>query len=800
MKKLFINSIFRGFRKKVSFTLINIIGLSIGLASSIIIFLWVTHENSFDTFHKKHDNIYRLMSYGTKYMVEGYYGAPFPLADAMKKELPEIKQSLRFIYPRQLNFKYEDKKFIENKGVIVDSTFFDLFSFELIQGNPKLVLREPYTIVICEDMAKRYFGNENPIGKVLEMGNKAFTVNGLVKNIPKNSSINFEFAIPLIHWEKEKGYPTNLWGMFMAHTFIELPSNVNIREVENRLTEIALNHECPQVKDGGVVFKLQPLSEIHLDAKHTYFLSYMDIGSKKTVIIFTSIALMLLFLATINYINLTTADSDEKSKEIGIKKILGSSRKSLINHIYIEGLIAIFIAFDLALLLIEMILPMFNNLTGRDFVFSDLLKDSFGLFIIGIFITTWLLAGSYPAFYLSSLKTNKIINTGNKSNQSNSIFRKILVVFQFCISIVLIICSLVIYKQMHYIKSKDIGFDIKNIIHVPLKGNFANNFFQIKNRLQDNPSIEMVSAQDYLWAVESNRTTGIHWEGKSEEDRRDMLIPEVDFDYMKLLGMEIIEGRNFNSKYRTDSNNAYILNETALLKTGISEPIGKNFWVVKNSKWVKGEIVGIAKNVHFNSLREEIEPLVMSILTKPENNTTFGIVLIKFKPNQPKQAINAVKSVWEETNPNIPFEYSYLEETYKNLYSDENKASKVILSFSLLAILISCLGLFGLTSFMIDKRTKEIGIRKANGASSSNIVFMFISEFIKLIFIAYIIAVPIAYYFMNNWLERFAFKTKMGVMIYIIAIAIVLLISCLSIIFKAVKSSNQNPSKSLRYE
>ncbi|MBU8892650.1 MAG: ABC transporter permease [Bacteroidales bacterium] len=801
MKQLFIKSIFRRLTKNLSFSLINIFGLAIGLASSLIIFLWVTNENSYDKFHSKYHNIYRIMSYGTTYFTEGIIGTPFPLSEAIKAELPEVKQTVRFVYPQRFNFKYNDKKFYEDKAIIVDSMFFNLFDFELIKGDPKSVLREPNTIIITEAMAKRYFGSDDPMGKVLEMDEDRYTVNGILKNIPKNSTLQFDFIIPLVQWEKF-GYPTHNWGMFMAHSFIELPENVNILEIEEKLTQIALNYECPQVKNNGVVFKLQPMSEIHLDGKHGFYLNYIDLGSKKTVLIFTSIALMLLFLATINYINLSTADSDEKSKEIGLKKILGSPRKDLIKHIYLEGFITIFIAFDFALLFIEMMLPVFNNLAGRELVFTDLFRNGFVFFLSGIFIITWLVAGSYPAFYLSSLKSNKILNASNKFNISrpNSIFRKVLVAFQFIVSIALIISTITIYKQMLFIKNKDVGFDNKNIVYVPLKGEFATNFELIKNRLLDDPNIMIVSNQDYLWAAENNRTTGFDWDGKDPEFSIDMLIPKAGFDYLKLLNMKIITGRDFDSKFRTDSTEAFILSETAVIKMGISDPIGKGFKLYNGSKWQEGNIVGVVKDINYKSLRQEIEPFVMRVLAHPENNTTYGVMLIKHANKKSKEVVNYTKKIWEEVNSGIPFEYNILEETYENLYEDENKTGRIIMNFSVLAILISCLGLFGLTSFMVDKRTKEIGIRKVNGATSTNIVLLFIGEFVKLILIAYVIAVPIAYYFMNNWLNRFVFKTDLSIPVFIIALIIILFVSSVAIIFKSIKVSNQNPTESLRYE
>jgi len=796
-----IKSIFRGLKRNISFSLINIFGLAIGLASSLIIFLWVANEKSYDKFHSKYHNIYRIMSYGTRYMVEGIVGSPFPLSKAIKDELPEIKQTVRFVYPQRFNFKYNDKKFYEGKAIIVDSTFFDLFDFELINGSSKTLLREPNTIIITEAIAKKYFGSDDPIGKVLEIDDQSITVNGVLKNVPKNSTLQFDFIFPLVLWEKF-GYPTDNWGMFMSHTFIELPKDVNVAELEKKLTQIALNKGCPQVKNDGVVFKLQPLSEIHLDGKHGNYLSYIDVSSKKTVIIFTSIALMLLILASINYINLSTADSDRKSREIGIKKILGASRRDLIKYIYLEGFITIFIAFDIALLFIEMIFPIFNNMVGRELIFSDLFRNGFEFFLVGIFIITWLVAGTYPAFYLSSLKSNKILNAGDKLivSGSHSIFREILIVFQFIVSIALILSAITIYKQILFIKNKDVGFDNTNIVHVPLKGEFANNYELIKSRLLDNSNIMMVSNQDYLWAIQNNRTTGFDWEGKDPEFEVDMLIPKVGFDYIKMLDMKIINGRDFDRKFSTDSTNAFILSETAVIEMGISDPIGKMFKLYNGMIWQEGKIVGVVKDINFKPLREKIEPFVLRILSHPENYTTYGVLLIKHTNNKSKETINYIKQLWEEFNPDIPFEYNLLEETYTKLYADEYKTGRIILNFSILAILISCLGLFGLTSFMIDRRTKEIGIRKVNGATSVNVVIMFIGEFIKLILIAYIIAIPIAYYFMNNWLNRFAFKTNLSVLIFLAALIITLLVSSAAIIFKSIKVSNQNPVESLRYE
>ena len=796
MNPLILKSIFRKLRRNLTFSLIKILGLSIGICCTIIIFLWIFSELKYDKFLNDSENIYRLMSYGQKYWRNGVIWSPGPFAPVASESIPEIKNSLRIRHNySKMAFKYNENFFYEDQGVFADTSFFNFFNFKLAYGDINSSLREPNSIVISEKFANRFFGDGNPIGKILETDEMQFMVTGVLEPLPENSSLKVNFIIPIKILE-----PFTNWSNINVISYFKIDQEVDNNEISTELTKLVRRNHSAQYEQDSAYFKLQAVGDIHLD-EHGSYLKIYDLGSKKLVFIFLTIAVFILILAIINFINLHTASSEKVKKEMNIRKTLGASRKNLIKYFYVESLIIIFIAFDIAILLTELFLSRFNELSGKHIILSDILDFKFLLLLILLFILTWLLSGSYPAMYLSSLSNFKT-NLNSKLNikkQPKVIFRKVLVILQFFVTAILIISFLTILKQVNYVQKKDLGFDNKNIMYFPLKGEFASNYDILKRRLLQKDKILHIANQDYLWASLNNRTTGFKWEGKDPESDIEMHIPQVGFDYVEALNMKIIEGRSFNNEYASDSN-AFIVNEAAIEKMALSNPIGTPLSIYTGSEWQHGNIIGVVQNINFKSLKTSIEPMVMRFLKKPGENTNYGVVLIKFKDGQEKYVAKLAESMWNDVNPNIPFEYELLDETYSKFYKNDQDMFKVITFFAILTILISCMGLFGLITFTIERREKEIGVRKAIGANAINVIILLIQDFLKLVFIGYLLALPVSFSFMNNWLKGFAYKIKIDVFICVYALLMILLVAILSIIYKSIRASQRNPVEILRYE
>lgn len=800
MNLLVVKIILRKFKINLSFTIIKILGLCVGLSCSIFISLWIFNELEYDKHINESENIYRLMSYGEKYWSNGVIWVPGPLGPITSESIPDIKNSLR-IQPAysKVAFRYGDKKFYENMGIFADTSFFSFFNFNLLYGDINNCLLNPNSIVISKDFAQKYFGLKNPVGEIIETDNDQYIISAVLDDIRNNSSLKANFIIPINSLEKY-GQSFSNWNNINVITFCKLNKDVNIENTAADLTKLARSKHSIQYERDSAYVKLQAFDKIHLDGEHGHYLEIFDLGSQKMVFIFSSIVFLILILAIINFINLNTASSDKLKKEIHIRRVLGASRPDFIKYFYIESLLVVSFAFCMAILLVALFLPKFNMLSVQNLLLSEVFNLNFIFLLFVLFILTWLLSASYPAFYLSSLNKVGTINfKGGVKSQSKAISRKAMVVVQFIITSVLIISFITILKQINFIKNKDLGFDTHNVIYLPLKGEFANKYEQIKRKLLNNENILYVSNQDYLWASLNNRTTGFKWEGKDPETSVEMHIPQVGFDYIESLNIEVIEGRSFSKDFATDSN-SFIINQSAFKKIGMQNAIDMPFSVFDGKKWQNGNIIGIIKNMNFKSLKINIEPMVMRFLKYPEGNSDYGVMLIRFKDKMQKEVVNEVELLWNTVNSEIPFEYKSLSDKYEEFYVEENNMFKVISFFTILAIAISCLGLFGLITFTIERREKEIGIRKANGADAYNILILLIWDFMKLIGLGYAIALPVSYYLMNGWLQGFAYRIKLDFTIYAGALIIALVVSLIAILYKSSKASLKNPIDVLRYE
>ena len=792
MFKNYLKTTFRNTTRHRGYSFINLAGLAVGMACTLLILIWVKDELSYDRFHENGKDIYRIMSYGTRYMIEGTDGTPAPLAPAALEEVPGIANYARFSDVSKLVVRYGDKVFYETRGLIADPSIFEIFTFPFVQGDPKTAFTQPLDIVITETMAEKYFGNEDPVGKTMEIEGMPAAVTGVIQDIPYNSHIQFDFLSSYEFIQEVTGYGTS-WGSFNFVTYLQLETNRDIQEIGKNITAVAAKNNCPQVAD-GVEFRLQPLSAIHLDNRAAYR-NYSDVGDGKYVYIFSIIAFFVLFIACVNFMNLSTARSTTRAKEVGMRKTVGASRRQLIMQFFGESLFLTSMACAFALVLVQVLLPAFNQITEKQ-LNLNLLDIQLILGLISIVLLTALIAGSYPAIYLSSFRPVKVLKGVFKSEWKGQIFRRVLVVTQFSLSIALLIGTSVTYNQIRFLRHSKLGFNKENIVYIPVKENIGKSYEAFKAELLKDSNIHSVTAQYYLFAEQAFRTTDYDWEGREDGQEVDIILNLVDYDFIPMLELELLAGRNFSKEYSTDATQAYILNEEAIKKMGIQDPVGKEFSYGKR----KGTIIGVMKNAHFRSLHVEIEPHVFFFMEDVSEATEYGVVLIKINGNKTEDALAQIQRIWGNINPISPFEYHFLDQKYDSLYRKENRIGTILNVFTLFAIVISCLGLFGLASFLTEQRTNEIGIRKVLGASESGIVFLLSKQFTKWVLIANLFAWPAAYFVMSEWLKSFAYRINIGIWVFVLSGMLAAGIAVVTVSFQALRAARANPIDSLRYE
>jgi putative ABC transport system permease protein len=778
---------FRNMKRHKGYTFINIAGLAVGIACTIIILLWVQDELSFDRFYENADRIHRIVADWEKYNWDGFDKVPGPLALAIKEEIPSILHAARISECSRQVFKYKNNVFYESNGIIADPFFFKIFSFPFLRGDLKTSFSEPSSIVISESMARKYFGDEDAFGKTIEVDGKPGTVAGIIQDIPPNSHIQFDYVFST---EIQKSYGTN-WNAFNSMTYVLLQEGANVEEMGPRITEVAKNHNSFHVQM-GVTLRLQPLSRIHLDARKSPE-KFLKLGDSQYIYVFSLIAFFILLIACVNFMNLSTARSSMRAREVGMRKTVGAKRVQLIRQFMAESIILSFVSCMIAVALINLFMPAFNQISGKRVAFH-LIELNHILGILTVILFVGILAGAYPAFYLSSFKPVFVLKGLIGSGRKKAVFRKVLVVFQFSLSVMLIIGTAVVHKQLQYMRNMNLGLDKENVVFVPIRENIGKQYDTFKRELLENSGILQVTAQNYLFATDSWHTTGVHWEGKDPEYMQDVVWLSVDYDFFETLKMELKEGRFFSPEFQTDQEEAFILNEEAVRQMGIESPVGKPFvFALSQDNFKKGRIIGVLKDGHYRSLHHKISPLVFLL----NRDWSYGVILVRFAG---EQALAHIKNVWEKINPISPFELQFLDQTYEQLYRKEDQIRKILNYFASLAILISCLGLFGLASFMTEQRTKEIGIRKVLGSPVSWVVWLLSHEFLKCVGIANLIAWPVAYYALSRWLQNFAYRTSIGVGILIFSAALAVSIAFLTVSYQSIKAAIANPVDSLRYE
>ena len=783
----YIKIAFRNMNRHKGYSFINIAGLAVGIACAIIILLWVRDELSFDRFHENAVQIHRIVADWEKYNWDGFDKVPGPLALAIKEEIPSILHAARISECSRQVFKYKNQVFYESNGIIADPSLFKIFSFPFLHGDPETSFSEPSSIVISESMARKYFGDEHAIGKTLEVDGKPGTISGIIRDIPPNSHIQFDYVLST---EILKNYGT-YWNAFSSMTYVLLQEGTSVQEMGPRITEVAKNHNSPHVQM-GVTLRLQSLSRIHLDARKSPE-KFLKLGDSQYIYLFSLIAFFILLIACVNFMNLSTARSSIRSKEVGMRKTVGARRIQLIRQFVAESIILSFVSCLIAVVLVSFFMPVFNRISGKN-MDLHLLELNHILGILGIILLVGLLAGVYPAFYLSSFKPVFVLKGLVGSGRRKAAFRKVLVIFQFSLSVMLIIGTAVVHKQLHYMRNKNLGLDKENVLFIPIRENIGQQYDTFKRELLENSGILQVTAQNYLFVTDSWHTTGVHWEGKDPEYMQDVVWHTVDFDFFETLKMELREGRFFSREFQTDQKEAFILNEEAVRQMGIKSPVGKPFgFAFSQNNLKKGHIIGIVKDGHYRSLHHKISPRVFML----NPNLSSGVILIRIAG---EEALERVRNVWEKINPLSPFEFQFLDQTYDKLYRKEDQIRKVLNYFATLAVLISCLGLFGLASFMTEQRTKEIGIRKVLGSPASRVVWLLSREFLKCVGVATLIAWPVAYYALTRWLQNFAYRTSIGVGILLFSAVLAVFITFLTVSYQSIRAATANPVDSLRYE
>ncbi len=797
MIKSYLKSAFRNIKKFKSYSFINIFGLAIGMACCILIVLFVQDELSYDRYHEKADRIYRLVD---GFDVEGglsrYYAlSSAPFAPALKREFPEVEDAVRIFPGRRRMVEYEDKRFYEDHLFFSDASLFNVFSFPLIKGDPEKALESPQTIVISEEIASKYFGTDEPVNKTLKVNNQDFFVTGVMEDMPENSHFHADMFASLKTLEQipsvqERYFES--WARHEFYTYLLLQDGFPAENLEAKLPGFIEQHAAAQIKStlGGRLYsRLQPLRSIHLYSHLQAELS--PNGDIKYVTIFSIIAFFILMIACVNFVNLATARSSNRSREVGLRKVVGATRNQIITQFLSESLLFTVFALGLSLILVKAALPFFNSLTGKGIglnFFTNLILLG-GLFFILIFVGV--VSGSYPAFFISRFQPVSVLRQNKKIGSRSSFFRKGLVVFQFSVSIILIVSTVVVLNQLDFLRNRKLGFDKEHVVVIPIRSHQIRTRSEaIKAELMENPNI--VSATVTI-GVPGGVVAGDAIKLVTEEGEKTLSLNMIytDHDYIKTMGMEIIKGRDFSKQMNTDTTQAFIINEAAVRKLELEDPLKTRFaWDDK-----KGRVIGVVKDFQFQSLRNEINPLVIHIW--PQNTFVFAV---RVRPDNIDQTLNFLKNKWRELDPAHPFDYSFMDDTFDQIYRSEEKLSQIFSTFSFLAIFIACLGLLGLAIFMVETRTKEIGIRKVLGASAKNIFWLLSKEFELLVLFANFIAWPLSYLLMRKWLQNFAYQISIKPWIFIISAAAALSVAVITVSFQALKAATTDPVKTLRYE
>lgn len=784
MFKNYIFTALRSYWKQKGFTFLNLAGLTIGLTTSLLIMLWVVDEFNYDGFHENSEQLYRIMENQTySGQMFTFSATPGLLAEALKTEIPEITHATRTTWGEELQFTVGEK-IIKEKGLYADGEFFEMFSFPFIAGDASTALEDVSSIVISEKLARKYFDEPKAaLGKVIRIDNKTdYKVTGVFAEVPDNSSIKFDFVLPFEVYLKANEWLQE-WGNNGILTYVMLEEQASLDIVNTKLEGFIKKRDEGSVVD---IF-IQSFPEAYL---HSEFKEGKLVGGRIVFVrLFIIVAGFILLIACINFMNLVTAQSAKRAKEVGVRKVVGAGKGSLVWQFLGESVLLAFFAMLLTIVLVEVILPGFNQLTDKH-LYLPYGNPVFLFILLGTILFTGLLAGLYPAFFLSAFNSVNVLKGTFKLGSKGAFLRHGLVVFQFTLSMILIGATIVVYQQIQYIKDKDLGVERENLVYFPVNAQIQEHFEAYKTALLKQPGIQAVSLTNQNPLDVGGSSQGLEWDGKAPDTKILFQVISADYDFLETAGIQLKEGRDFSREFSTDTANL-ILNEEAVRRIGFENPIGQRV-----KMWDReGQVIGVVKNFHSNNLHADIEPLV--IMLRPEN--TF-LAMVRTKVGETQEALASLESMHNQFASEYIFEYHFLDQEFEKMYRTDTLVGKLATYFAIIAILISCLGLFGLAAYTAERRTKEIGVRKVLGASVPNLVALLSANFTKLVLLAFLIAAPVSWFLMREFLQEYAYHVPLSPLVFVLTGVLALLIAWLTISYQSIKAALANPVKSLRNE
>ncbi|MFA9452648.1 MAG: ABC transporter permease [Candidatus Aminicenantaceae bacterium] len=796
MLKNYLLIAWRNLNKNKGYSLLNILGLAVGMAVFVLIFLYVQHELSFDRWHENADRIFRVVQHqpGNMYLGSDRFAVTqAPLAAALMQEFPEVVAATRLDSSGNVLLTYGEKNFLEKNVHWADPYLFKVFSIELLRGDPETALTDPNSILFSETVARKFFGDQDPIGQtVVYIEEHDMRVTGVFKDFPKNSHFTMDVILPFDAMPVLLDRKLDSWGNSSFYTYFLLQEGADPAQLEGKLPDMFKKYRNDQGWDSAG-YILQPLTRIHLYSNINFDISPGN--DIRYIYLFSSIAFLLLVIACINYMNLATARSAKRAKEVGMRKVVGARRNQLIKQFLGESTMLTLVALVLTLGLVVLSLPAFKGFIQRDLSFDPMHNPGLLLGVMGTFVLVGLLAGAYPAVYISRFKPISALRSASSKGKGGALFRNLLVVFQFTVSILLILSTVVVRNQLHYIQNKEMGYSRDHIVVVrPRDTNLQQQLEALKTELKNHPDVLSVAASSSLPNHVSSQTNA-KWPGKPEDLRVPIYVCDADYDFLDVFDLKLAQGRNFSREHVSDAKGAFLLNEAAVQAIGVDAPLGMNF-----NRWGNeepaGQIVGILKDFHMHSLHQEIKPMYVFL----DLERDYRNISIKIRGERIPSTLAHIEETMLTFSPKYPFEYSFFDEVFDRAYRAEQRIEGIFSTFALLTVFIACLGLFGLSSFTAESRTREIGIRKVLGASSPSILQLLSRDYVKKVLIANILAWPLGYYAMYTWLQNFAYRIDLGVFPFLGAGLIALLIALLTVSFQTFRAAAANPADSLRYE
>ena len=791
-----------------SYVFINVVGLSVGLACSILIALFVIHEVSYDKFNNKVDRISRLVLKGKlgETEVEAAWTSA-PAAFALKQDFPEVVDAVRINTWGETVIKYKDRSFIEDSFMEADSTFFNIFSIPMIHGDPQTALAAPHTVVLTQNAARRIFGNIDPVGEMIKVGTDTtfYKITGVMENVPDNSNFKFNMLGSFVTNQRAND---DIWFSNSFYTYLLLEKGSSSEQLEAKIPEWLRQYIEPQMEQmlgismeefiqGGNSYGLylQDLKDIHLNPEIQHGLE--PSSDKRYIIIFSLVAVLILVIASINYMNLATARSAKRSREVGLRKVVGSFKNQIIWQFLFESIVITLVSLVFAILIVELCLPYYNNLINNQLSLAYINNWYIVPGLIGLGLIISVLAGSYPAFFLASFRPVAVLSGPLKSGSGGKILRRILVVVQMTVSVIIILATLIVYKQVNYMLNKDLGFNKEQLLVIRRAGALGDKQLTFIDEAKKLAGVKNISHSSAV-PGHSNNNNGYWMEGQSGDKSYLMQTNWIDYDYPETYQLSIADGRFFSENFVSDSGTC-VINESAVKQFGLEDPFKVRFMQPGDEpqQWTYLQVIGVVKDFHYESLHERIYPHVFVLYPDQWN---WGYISLRLNPGDIQNTVLQVEKLWQQFTDNDPLVYFFMDKDFERLYSEEKRTGMLALLFSVLAILIACLGLFGLTSFTAEQRTKEIGIRKVNGAKEIHILKLLTKEVAILVFIATLIAWPITYYAMKSWLQNFHFRINLSPSEFIISLLITLVIALLTISYRALRAANINPADALRYE